>query len=364
MADANDTPPEQGATLHTRIWAKRRLWLSLLGAAALGLALTVYWKGLSVLPGAPEKVTFFLIGTGSTGGTYFPVGEALSAVISHPPGATPCADGGHCGVPGLIAVVKSTAGSVANARSVSAGRFDSAFVQANVLARAFRGQGEFADDGPQSALRAIANLYPEAVHLVVARQADITRIAELKGKRVSIGPKGSGTQADARLILRSYGLGSRQVKMIETDVSRSAQMILAGDLDAFFLATGAPARSITELSMRGAIDLLPIDGAPADRLRLEYPFYTPWEIAGETYQGIGAIKTLSVGAIWVTHEEADPELIYRITKSLFDPANREILQSAHAKGHLITRETAIQGVPILLHPGAKRYYAEVGILGR
>lgn len=366
MADANDTPPDRAVAPRAKIWATRRLWPGLLGAAALGLALSlalfVYWKGLDALPGASGKVTFFLIGTGSTSGTYFPVGEALAAVISHPPGAAPCEQGEHCGVPGLIAVVKSAAGSVANARQVNAGHLDSALVQANVLARAFKGTGEFAGEGSQSALRAIAGLYPEAVHLVVARQAGITKIADLKGKRVSIGPKGSGTQTDAKHILRAYGLRSQQLKMIEADVSRSEQMILTGELDAFFLVTGAPARSIAELSARGVIDLLPIDGAPADRLRLEYPFYTPWEIAGETYQGIGAVNTLSIGAVWVTHEQTDPDLIYRITKALFDPSNRKILQSAHPKGYFITRETAAQGVPILLHPGAERYYREAGIL--
>lgn len=316
------------------------------------------------MPGGPAKVTFFMIGTGSTGGTYFPVGEALAAAISRPPGSAPCIPGEHCGVPGLIAVVKSSAGSVANVRSVSAGHLNSAFVQANVLARAFKGEGEFEGEGPRMDLRVIANLYPEAIHLVVARGAGIDSIADLEGKRVSIGAKGSGTQADARLILNGYGLKTGAVDLIEANASRSAEMILRGELDAFFMVAGAPAHSVADLAARGEVSLLPIDGEPAEQLRLNYPFYTGWRIPSGTYPGVGDVTTLSVGALWVTREETDPALVYAITQALFDPPNQAILRSAHAKGRFITAEGGVEGVPILLHPGAERYYFDTGILER
>ena len=362
--EPNSPPDTEPALWRTvRALARRRsLWTNAALILAALIAAILYWRGTEVLTGDVAKVKFFLIGTGSTGGTYFPVGEALAAVISHPPGSDPCVEGSRCGVRNLLAVVKSTAGSVANARNVADGRLDSALVQANVLARAFEGEGEFKNEQARSNLRVIANLYPEAVHLVVARGLGIEKVADLKGRRVSIGPKGSGTRADARQILKAYGLTPRTVDLVEEGASRSAQMILSGELDAFFLVTGAPARSIADLTARDAVDLLSIEGAPADNLRLDYPFLTSREITAGTYRDIPAVRTLSVGALWVVSAQADDQLIYDITRALFDPANSKILRSAHAKGHFISLETAVTGVPILLHPGAERFYIEAGIL--
>lgn len=336
---------------------------------ALGLAvLILLWFGMGrELTGwddAEEKVTFLQIGTGSTGGTYFPMGQALAAVISHPPGSDVCVSGGRCGVPGLVAIAKASAGSVANARAVADGRLDSALIQANVLAAAYAGEGEFKGEAPRENLRVIANLYPEAIHLVAARGLDVESPADLKGMRVSIGPEGSGTQADAKAILEAYGVKLADVELVEVDASRSAEMILSGLLDAYFLVAGAPARSIEDLAVRGAIDLVPIAGAPAENLRIDRTFYSALTIPEGTYRHIDPVETLGIGALWVTRSNEPDDLVYKMTRALFAERNRATLISAHDSGRNVSSMTAVQGVPILLHRGAEHYYFEAGILER
>ncbi len=341
-----------------------RAFLIVLGVAVTVLFIVGMGKDLTGQDGGETRVTFFQIGTGSTGGTYFPMGEALAAIISQPPGAEPCLPGGHCGVPGVVAIAKGSPGSVANVRAVASGRLDSALVQANVLAAAYDGTGEFEGEGPRANLRVIANLYVEAIHLVIARGIDVRSVSDLKGLRVSIGPDGSGTRPDAIAILEAFGVTLADIEPVEADASRSAEMILTGMLDAYFLVAGAPARSIDDLARRGAIDLIPVVGTPADRLLLEREFYSRLSIPEGTYRHIDTVETLGVGALWITRASSSDRLVYQITRSLFDERNRATLVSAHANGESVTLATAVRGVPILLHPGAERFYFEAGILTR
>ena len=150
-------------------------------------------------PGFAQEMTFFRIGTGSTGGTYFPIGGLIANAISNPPGARPCDRGGSCGPMGLIAVAQSTDGSIANVEAIRAGRLESGLAQADIAYWAYKGLRVFKGKGKQvEKLRAIANLYPEAVHVVVRRDAKIAKIADLRGKRVSLGPRDSGDPRGCR----------------------------------------------------------------------------------------------------------------------------------------------------------------------
>jgi len=341
-----------------------RVLLFVLGAAVLSLLALGMGKNLVGWDDSAAKVTFFQIGTGSTGGTYFPMGEVLAAVISQPPGSDSCLPGGHCGVPGLVAIAKGSAGSVANVRSVADGRLESALVQANVLAAAYAGTGEFDGEGARENLRVIANLYVEAIHLVAARGVNVSSVSDLEGMRVSIGPEGSGTRADAIEILAAYGISLKDIDVVEADASRSAEMILSGRLDAYFLVAGAPARSIDDLAVRGAVDLIPINGEPAEKLRINHPFYSHFVIPEGTYRHIDEVETLGLGALWITRSTTPGDLVYNITRALFDPRNHKTLVSSHVSGKNVSLSTAVTGVPILLHPGAELYYFEVDILER
>ncbi len=309
-----------------------------------------------------QELTYFRIGTGSTAGTYFVIGGALARLISQPPGASTCQEGGHCGVPGLIALAEATDGSLANIEAVAAGRLESALAQGDLVYRAFRGEGPFRRSGPHRNLRVIAHLYPESVHVVVRRAAGIRSIRSLRGKRVSLDRRDSGTYADAVIVLRAFGLRETNFIARYLEQNRAVDAMLAGKLDAFFFVGGYPASGIADLAARGVIDLLPIKGARAARAMARYPFFLKDEIPAGTYPGIDAVKTLSVGAQWIVGAEVDEDRVYAITRALWNPANRRILEDAHPAARRIRLESALDGVTIPLHPGAERFYREAGLI--
>src|SRR5512144_1043241 len=162
--------------------------------------------GLSVItvfsPLRAQDIKFIRIGTGPIGGTYFPVGGLIASVISGPPGSMPCGLGGSCGVPGLIAAAVSTQGSVDNIQDMAAAKLDLALCQANIAYDAYAGVGLYSGKRVET-LRTVANLFPEAVHIVVRRNDSIKNIGALKDRRVSLGEENSGTLATARIILRA-----------------------------------------------------------------------------------------------------------------------------------------------------------------
>ena len=324
----------------------------------------VLWRSPSVLPVAEEEVRFFQIATGSVGGTYFPVGKAIAGVISKPPGDVSCEKGGKCGVDGLIAIAKAAPGSVANVRAVSGGTVESAFAQADIVTWAYEGKGPFEKDGKFKNLRVIASLYPEAVHLVVTKKSGIKRIEDLRGKRVSIDRVGSGTRIDALLILKAYGVSQKDITAHSVDASQASDLMLSGDLDAYFLIAGTPSLVISDLSERSKINLIPISGPPAARLKSKNSYFITKKIAAGTYKGLGEIETLSVQALWITNVKTNRKLVGKILTALWRDENRKTLLQGHAKMSLITPQSAIEGIAIPIHRGARDYYIKQGILKR
>lgn len=324
----------------------------------------VLWRSPWMLNEPEGKVAFFQIATGSVGGTYFPVGKAIASVISKPPGAAPCDEGGKCGVDGLIAIAKAGPGSVSNVRNINSGLIESALAQADVVTWAYEGKGPFINDGGFENLRVIASLYPEAVHLVAAKTSGISKVSDLRGKRVSIDRSGSGTQIDALLILAAYGLNPKDYIQHTVDPSQATDMILNGELDAYFMIAGTPSLAISDLAERSKINLIPLSGEPAEKLRAKSSFFVPNTIPAGTYKGIGAIETLSVRALWITHTEVSGKVIHDVLKALWRKENRETFLKGHAKTKLIKPETALDGIAIPLHRGARAYYINQGLMKR
>ena len=309
-----------------------------------------------------QSMMLFRIGTGGVAGTYYPIGGLLAAIISSPPGARPCEAGGSCGVPGLVAIVQSSNGSVANVEGIASGQLESGFVQSDVAFGAFNGTGAFADRAPVPGLRALASLYMESVHLVVAADSGILQIGDLRGKRVSLDNLGSGTQIDALLILDANGLTVDDLDAQFIKPEQSTRAMVAGELDAFFIVAGYPTPSVLEMSRDHAARLLPIDGPLIDALVEAYPFFSRDVIPAGVYPGVPTTPTLGVVAQWLVHERLDEELAHDITAALWHPSHRPLLDAGHTKGRAITLETALDGLGIPLHPGAERYYREMGML--
>jgi TRAP transporter TAXI family solute receptor len=245
---------------------------------------------------------------------------------------------------------------------VASGGLESGLTQSDVVHWAYYGKAMFKGKRRLSNLRLIANLYPESIHLVARKGAKITSVKSLRGKRVSLDAVGSGTRADALLILRAYGLSEKDMDAEAVRSDQAASLIIKGDLDAYFFIGGYPALGIADLAERGLIDLVPRVGPEAAAIRKRDSFFTTDTIPDGTYEGIGDVKTLSVNAQWVVSAAADTDLIYQITKSLWDPHSRKLLDTGHEKTKLIRLETALKGVSIPLHPGAARYYREIGLL--
>jgi len=319
--------------------------------------------GLILTASAPaQDLQFFRIGTGGVGGTYFPVGSLIASAISKPPGSRPCDDGGACGVPGLVAVAQTTQGSVENINLIDRGELESGLAQSDVTYWAFYGDNMFSEQGPRSDLRALARLYPEAVHVVVRRDGKLADVEALRGKRISIGAKGSGTAINARIVLTAFGLETGDYVPRHLGPSASADALIAGELDAFFFVGGHPVAAVADLAEEVEIALLPLSGPQIDAMLEDRPFFSRMTIPQGTYAGVAATDTLSVSAQWLVSARLSPELVYQITGALWHESTQTLLQGGHPEARHIQLERALDGINIPLHDGAARYYRERGIL--
>jgi TRAP transporter TAXI family solute receptor len=310
-----------------------------------------------------QEMQFFRIGTGGTAGTYFPIGGLIANAISSPPGSRACEEGGSCGVPGLVATAVASNGSLANINALAGGTLESGFSQSDVAFWAHTGTGVFEKQGPVEQVRAIANLYPESIHLVARADAGIASVADLRGKKVSLDEPGSGTLVDARIILEGYGISESDIEPEYLKPNQAADLMRDGNMDAFFFVGGFPAGAIAELATGFDITLVPISGPEAEGILEDFGFFAEHIVPGGTYQGVDQdTQTLAVGAQWVTSSSQPEELIYGITKALWNENTRKLLDSGHAKGKSITLETALDGIGVPLHPGAERFYKEAGLL--
>ena len=309
-----------------------------------------------------QELKFFTIGTGGTAYTYYPVGGMIANAISKPPGSRECGKGGSCGVPNLIASAVSSRGSVDNVNAIISGLRNSGFAQSDVAYWAYTGTGTMEGKEPAKDLRTIAALFQEHIHLVALKKSNINSVKDLKGKRVSLDEPGSGTYVDAKLILESNGLSTSDVKAEALKGKAATDALRNGKVDAIFVVAGYPTGAIVELASAVDIKLVPIDGAGAKALTSKYGFFSESPIPSGTYEGVDQVNTVAVGAQWFTSAKEDSELIYQITKALWNKESRKLMDVGHAKGKTITPDTALSGVGVPLHPGAEKFYKEAGLI--
>jgi TRAP transporter TAXI family solute receptor len=325
-------------------------------------ALTVVTVFALTVGAAAQDARFFRIGTGGIGGTYYPIGGIIASAISSPHGSRSCDEGGSCGVQGLVAIAQTSEGSVANVEAVATGHLDSGFVQSDIAYWAYTGTGTYRKKKPRKTIRAIANLYPESVHVVARTKIGVESVRDLKGRRVSLDKKGSGALVDARLILKAFGLRERQLKARYLNSESAALRLAAEKLDAFIAVAGYPMGSVQLAIRKSGAQILPLTGKPIEQLLAKYKFFSKDTIPSGVYGNAEPIPTISVNALWIVPETADEELIYQITKVIWNEKSRKLLDEGHSKGKLIQLSTALQGVSVPLHPGARRFYREVGIV--
>src|SRR5437762_163742 len=214
--------------------------------------------GFAGLPALAQQ-RFFRIGTGGTGGTYYPVGGMIANAIS---------------TDTINVSAVATNGAVANVNGIVGGSMESGFSQADINAWAYTATGIYQGKPRIEELRVIANLYPESVHVIVRKGSGIKSLAGLKGKRVSIDEPGSGTLVNARALLAAYGVAEKDIRPEYLKQVQSAEKFKDGSLDAYFQTTGYPQGTLSELAATNGFELLPIDGEAREKIMAQYKFFT------------------------------------------------------------------------------------------
>jgi TRAP transporter TAXI family solute receptor len=230
---------------------------------------------------------------------------------------------------------------------------------------AYHGVSKF-EGRPKEKLRIIANLFPEDLHLVLPKGGQLESLKSLEGKRVGIAQAGSGTQIAVELMLAEQGITRDNIDEAELNNTQSAERLADGQLDAYFYAAGTPVAAMIQLDNTKGMELYSFSDEEVVTSNKAVPYYVPSTIPSGTYAGVGYdVNTLAVNGVLVTSSDQSEELIYEITKALWNDNTRRLLDNGHAKGKVIRPETALKGIEGLnvpLHPGAEKFYREAGLL--
>jgi len=285
------------------------------------------------------------IATGGTGGTYYPLGGGLAELINQY-------------VEGYSAVAEATGASEENVALIFQGDSDIAFALADTVFQAYSGTGSF--EGREiSSLRALGAVYPNAVHIVTLADSGIESLSDLRGKRVSLGAPGSGTTISAEALLQANGVDVSELNVQRLDFNETAAALRDGQIDAGFWSVGPPTSSILDLATTRDIRIVPLTEEEIAAAQELDPSYTPYTLRAGTYPGVDEdVLTLSTPNVLIVNEEMDEELAYQITKVLFEHVDE--LRDIHPAANDTTVEFSLDSTPIPLHPGALRYYEEVG----
>ncbi|MDR1866684.1 MAG: TAXI family TRAP transporter solute-binding subunit [Treponema sp.] len=295
---------------------------------------------------AGKTRTTLRMATGGNTGTYYAYGSAVGQILSE-----------KIGIP---IAIQSTGASKANIQLIAAQEVELAIVQNDIMDYAYNGTELFIGEQTQS-FSTIAALYAEVCQIIANPASGISTIADLKGKRVSVGDAGSGTEFNAQQILRAYGIELTDIDKQNLSFGASADALRDNKIDAFFCTAGAPTIAIVDLSMGRNIVLLEIDNDHAAQLIRDFPFYTHYPIPARTYRGVDRnVQTLAVKATLIANNQLSEDTVYNLTKNLFE--SKEQIQNAHVKGTELATEYAVSGISVPFHPGAARYFREIGVL--
>jgi len=291
---------------------------------------------------------FLAIGTGGTGGTYYPLGGALAQLLSNE-------------IPDLAVSALTSNASLSNCNFISTGEIEMGLSQANTTYWAYSATSVCEGKQPLTDLRGIASMYPETIHIIATKASGITCIEDLKGKKVGVGAPNSGTAADAEIILNAHGLTFDDIKVDYLSFNEVAQRLIDGQIDAGFKTAGMPTSSVINVATKRDIVLVPISAEKIKELIEAIPYYGATAIPGGLYKGVDEdVAAIATPALWICDAELPPTLVYKMTKALWE--NREILEKVHSQGKNVTLETALDGIGVPLHPGAELYYKEVGLI--
>ena len=288
----------------------------------------------------------YIMATGGTGGTYYPFGGAIANIW-------------NTKVENMNVTAQATGASAENLRLINKGEAEYAIVQNDVMDYAYNGTDLFAGEKLAN-IMTIGTLYPEVVQIAVSKDSGIKSVADFKGKRISVGDAGSGVEFNAKQIMEGYGLTFDDIKKSNLSFKESAEGIQNGTLDGCFVTAGVPNAALQELAFTAGLTLVPVDGEAAKKICEKYGYYTQTTIPGGTYKGTDDdTPALAIKATLAVNSKLDEQTVYEMTKALFENLNE--LATAHAKGKEVSAKAAVTGVSVPFHPGAKKYFKEIGL---
>ncbi|MGY3437015.1 MULTISPECIES: TAXI family TRAP transporter solute-binding subunit [unclassified Marinovum] len=310
------------------------------------MKLTKFIAVAAVLAASPAlSQTQISIATGGTGGVYYPMGGGLAEVINN-----------H--VEGYSATAEVTGASVENMGLIATGDADLAIGLADTVQQAYSGTGRF--DGQQlPMIRAVGSLYANMLQIVTLADSGIETIDDLRGKRVSVGAPGSGTEVNARTLLEANGLSFDDFDAQRLNFNETGDALNNGDIDAGFWSVGAPTSSILNLATTNSIRMIGLSDEQVAAADAADPTFAPLKLAGGVYQGVDAeVSTVGVPNVLVVSSEMDEDTVYMITKAMYE--NIADMQAVHPAANETTVDFSMNATPVPLHPGALRYYEEIG----
>ena len=292
---------------------------------------------------------FITIGTGEVTGVYFPTGSALCRMMNQNRKTT-----------GIRCSVEATEGSLANVQGLEKGNLDFALAQSDVVYRAYHGKGSFRGRTAKH-LRSIVALYPELLTLVVRKGDGITKLTDIKGRKIDLGASDSGTRITTDTVLHAFGLRESDLHYMKAkDTDEDTAWLKSGKIDGYFGVFGHPATAIKDAANLLPIDLIPIEGKPVDALVTRYPYYSKGVIQA-CYRGVGHITpSLGVKALLVTTDKTPEKVVYALTKTLLKNFDR--FKKLHPAFRSLDKKALLRGLSIPQHPGAIRAFKEAGLL--
>ena len=317
-----------------------------------GLGVVLLLAGALALPSSldAQQRRLVTIASGWVVGVYYPLAGAMSRIAYNAKDLN------------IRATVESSGASVANAQLLGAGDADFALLQNDIAYYAHSGTTLAAFNGkPVKNMGGIFTIYPELVHIVATQTSGVKSVRDLKGKKVVLGPQGSGTEQNALQVLEVHGLKESDLGKAERiDAAAAADQLKDARVDAAFFTTGLGSAVIVDSFISGKTVMVLVGAAEGEALRKKYPFYTMEKVPANTYKGQDReVVTPAVMAMMAARTDLPEDLVYRFTKAIFDDLKQ--FHAAHAAAKNLTLETALNGMPIPLHPGAERFFKEKGV---
>jgi len=305
--------------------------------------------GVALVATAPAHAQqkFINVLTGGTSGVYYPMGVALSQIYGK-------------ALPDTKSTVQATKASAENLNLLQAGRGEIAFTLGDALSDAWKGNEEAGFKTPLKKLRGVAAIYPNYIQIVASADSGIKTMADLKGKRLAVGAPKSGTELNARAVLKGAGMSYKDLGKVEyLPFGESVELMKNRQLDATLISAGLGVAALRDLSSSVKIVVVSV---PADVIaKIGDPAYQAAVIPAKTYEGQDQeVATVAVQNFLVTHEGVSTDTVYKMTKSMWE--NLDHLVAAHSAAKAIKKENAAKGMPVPLHPGAEKYYREIKLI--